>query len=431
MYRPKRQIVRIDYSELNSGSDLNRSPASQSLPETSDRVSPELKTMATGEGTDEVAPDVTEEQDGEPSDISDLHHSSPGSASDNVHSSELDRRECKIEQELIKYERKRIRANRLKMLKEKEAALSELRHEVHHVKLETKKLVKKQSKPTADTEKVSKRRTKKPKSSTSKSSKKGGGASSSDVEIDVNDLREMETLTDKAEKTLKKFGLGYTSSSDADEESDADIAPPQQTKKGKGTKKVKSGLEAKASRSVIAPMIHPQSVLQLEYVNKELDFKELDFRLYVAGETEILSSDLISADEKKTRLWLLKKMAYYLGIYEWAALQNLYVACLRKIELGLATWSSLPELLPEMELPLLAGAVKQKKGKPQNPQKSRQFGQPFSKKSTKKDDRSFFCSAYNRGTCSFPESHVGEREGTNLERALSNRRVPLEPVTIW
>ena len=54
-------------------------------------------------------------------------------------------------------------------------------------------------------------------------------------------------------------------------------------------------------------MLWPQSVLQYEFVSKEVKFKELSFNLFVAGELEIISSGLIPDSEAKSRLEILKK----------------------------------------------------------------------------------------------------------------------------
>ena len=59
-------------------------------------------------------------------------------------------------------------------------------------------------------------------------------------------------------------------------------------------KLIKSGMKQTASDFIINPMLWPQSVLQYEFVSKEIKFKELSFNLFVAGELEIICPGLIS-----------------------------------------------------------------------------------------------------------------------------------------
>ena len=58
----------------------------------------------------------------------------------------------------------------------------------------------------------------------------------------------------------------------------------------KRKRKVKSGMVAKASDDVQNPQTWPQTALQYEYINKSVAFQDLDFKLFVAGELEIISS---------------------------------------------------------------------------------------------------------------------------------------------
>jgi hypothetical protein len=51
----------------------------------------------------------------------------------------------------------------------------------------------------------------------------------------------------------------------------------------------KSGIVAMATDHVVNPQIWPQTNLQYEYVSKRVTFLELDFKLFVAGELEIIS----------------------------------------------------------------------------------------------------------------------------------------------
>ena len=68
------------------------------------------------------------------------------------------------------------------------------------------------------------------------------------------------------------------------------------------------------------------------YINKSVAFQDLDFKLFVAGELEIISSRKIKIDERNIRLsFLKKKIVCFSNIYQCKALLD-YAAFLRQIE---------------------------------------------------------------------------------------------------
>ena len=85
--------------------------------------------------------------------------------------------------------------------------------------------------------------------------------------------------------------------------------------KNKRHPKKKSGIKAKASDKVKAPQKWPHAHLQYEFVNKEMKFDDLDYRLFIAGELEIISESSLSSVEKQGRINLLKKIIYYSSTY--------------------------------------------------------------------------------------------------------------------
>ena len=95
-----------------------------------------------------------------------------------------------------------------------------------------------------------------------------------------------------------------------------------------------------ATDHVVNPQIWPQTNLQYEYVSKGVTFQQLDFKLFVAGELEIISSQNIGDKEKKARVALLKKIVYYSSVYHWKALLEFYAAFVRQIESGQRSWFS-------------------------------------------------------------------------------------------
>ena len=73
------------------------------------------------------------------------------------------------------------------------------------------------------------------------------------------------------------------------------------------------------------------------YINKSVAFQDLDFKLFVAGELEIISSRKIKIDERNIRLsFLKKKIVCFSNIYQCKALLD-YAAFLRQMETGVKT----------------------------------------------------------------------------------------------
>jgi hypothetical protein len=103
-------------------------------------------------------------------------------------------------------------------------------------------------------------------------------------------------------------------------------------------KKLKNQTIKKSGMVAMAPQIWPQTNLQYEYVSKGVTFQQLDFKLFVTGELEIISSKNIGDKEKKARVALLKKIVYYSSVYHWKALLELYAAFVRQIESGQRSW---------------------------------------------------------------------------------------------
>ena len=65
------------------------------------------------------------------------------------------------------------------------------------------------------------------------------------------------------------------------------------------------------------PQKWPQSHLQFEYVNYQVKFDELDFKLFISGELEVISDPELTPSEKTGRLTLFKKIIYYYSTYEF------------------------------------------------------------------------------------------------------------------
>ena len=158
----------------------------------------------------------------------------------------------------------------------------------------------------------------------------------------------------------------------------------KKTKKRKFKSNKKSGIFDHPSDEVVKKQMWPQSKLQFEYAGSKIDFDDLEFNLFVAGELEILSTAKISETQRVGRTKLLKKIAYYTELYDWKGLKKLFA----QIENELGDWSG---DFSKIETPILIKYVKT--------EVKVKYGQSIdSKRDVKKDEVVYFCSAYQRKT---------------------------------
>ena len=245
-----------------------------------------------------------------------------------------------------------------------------------------------------------------------KSSKKNKSKSTSKLgdDLTIHDLRNDEHLQTLVRKELKKMGLSdknaessdtdsdissssSSSSSDSDDSSSDNKSHSKSKKKKK--KKKKSGISAKASDKVKFPQEWPHAHLQYEHVNKHVKFQDLNFKLLVAGELEILSGEDLTTVERQGRLRLLKKIVYYSSTYEFEGLKAYYAAWLRDIELGIKKWSDDPQ---EIETAILTKHVLKNK--------SPTFKKGINQGTGQQSDRIWFCSLYQRNKCPHKSTHL-------------------------
>ena len=243
-----------------------------------------------------------------------------------------------------------------------------------------------------------------------KTSKKNKTKSSSkaDEDVTIHTLRNDEHLQTLVRKELKRMGIAsdnqnVTSSSDTDSEtssssssdSDSYSLDKGHSKSKKQKKKKRSGINAKSSDKVKFPQEWPHAHLQYEHVNKHVKFQDLNFKLLVAGELEILSSEDLSNEERQGRLKLLKKIVYYSSTYEFEGLKSYYAAWLRDIELGIKKWSDDPQ---EIETDILTKHLLKSKQLP--------FKKGSNQGASQQSDRIWFCSQYQRNNCPHKSTHL-------------------------
>ena len=167
----------------------------------------------------------------------------------------------------------------------------------------------------------------------------------------------------------------------------------------------KSGLVAKSSDAVRYPQLWPHVALQDEYLYKGVSFNELDFRLLIAGELEIISSESISNLERNGRLRLLKRLTYLHGVHGVDCLKGIYTAIVRKIELGLLKWDS--DFISEIQWLVtkqVAGMGTTSRG-----------AQKGGTHDRKPRDRVWYCLDFNQGKCTLKDPHKATVRGQTVQ----------------
>ena len=211
-------------------------------------------------------------------------------------------------------------------------------------------------------------------------------------ESDKSDSASDSSAKHKVKKSSKSCLPSDTDSSDSSESSE---------KKKKHKKKRKSGMVKKSSDHVKSPQTWPHSALQYEYVSKSVKYEDLDFRLFVAGELEIISSDKIKPTEKDSRIAFLKKIVYYSSIYQWKALLDFYAAFVRQVELGKKKWG---DDTVGLEVPLLSKNVKPDIKK-STPGFKKDISKPFT----------WYCAAFQKNKCTKQSPHSTVIRGVSRE----------------
>ena len=162
---------------------------------------------------------------------------------------------------------------------------------------------------------------------------------------EVAKLKDLKHLEDQADKVLREnlHLLGDLSEDN----------PPELDNYNSVTgRREKSGLRQVSSDSKTKnPQLCPQEFLRLEHVRDPIKYEDLDLRLFVAGELNIIDTENISRSEKRGRMKILKDILFLAGCYEWKGILDFYAAIINQIEMGVKTWES--SFLEERQLVLL------------------------------------------------------------------------------
>lgn len=124
--------------------------------------------------------------------------------------------------------------------------------------------------------------------------------------------------------------------------------------------------------------------------------------MFLAGEISIIAADDLCESERKGRLDLLKKIIYYSNTYEFKGLKAFYASWLREIELGKKKWSDDPS---QIETAILSKFLLKNKGP------SSFLKKDYANKPDANDDKTWFCSEYQRNKCKHKSSHLRVNNG--------------------
>ena len=177
-------------------------------------------------------------------------------------------------------------------------------------------------------------------------------------------------------------------------------------------KPLQSGMVAKPTDTVIFPQNWPHITLKCDRVGGSYTFQELDWRQFVTGELELLSSYRISPDEHEGRIRLLKQLMQLSQAYEWQVIMKLYTEVVSQIEQGLIVWGSSFEATLHWALAQHNNNHGDSGNSKQNARTS--GGRQPSKKSSSKS-RPTYCKEYQTNACpSTDDKHWGMVNGERM-----------------
>lgn len=115
----------------------------------------------------------------------------------------------------------------------------------------------------------------------------------------------------------------------------------------------------RATKAVLEKLVWPQKNLHYGFLQEGLSFRQLTFYHLVAGEITTIAT--ASPTERRGRLWLLERLAYWmLRGARWEQVRGLYAAVLRGIEAHELSWWDLWEDIESMMInkPETGSAIK-------------------------------------------------------------------------
>jgi len=184
---------------------------------------------------------------------------------------------------------------------------------------------------------------------------------------------------------------------------------------------VVSGFHMRATDRVVNPQRWAHSAIEGDFDNEAgTKFADLDYKMLVSGELEILMDRTTRKSEKEGRLRLLKLLSNLLNYHSWSLVQKVYAAVLRKIELGRYSWGGDFEKTAQYIL-LTNGGQKASAIKKYSDNKPGQASYNNSKQqdgSSRKNassgsfrTKTWFCQDYQTNDCTQTDPHPGMKYG--------------------
>ena len=254
--------------------------------------------------------------------------------------------------------------------------------------------------------------------------------------ITLKSLRGMDDVVDEVDRLMdKKFSLksklpsdsdeavassssSASSSSDADSdedyrkkkksssEEDSDCGKGKKTKSKRRTKNRRSGKNESRSSYVKHPQRWANTQLALHFAcTREKKLEELSIPEFCAGFLTILETS--SKNKLKDRMSHLKELMYLATKYQWRNVISYHAACLTEIERGHMAWGDNFQLLQSTTL--AGGFLQQTSGAGWggNGGFGSRSGSQQSSGASNKEQGTFFCRFYQRGTCHQSSDHWG------------------------
>ena len=135
-------------------------------------------------------------------------------------------------------------------------------------------------------------------------------------DVDIETLRKdkyLKNITLKQNwKKLELLSDSEVSTSNADNSSSDSYFDESKHDSKRKKKQQKRKKKKKASDRIRYLQKLPQSHLQFEYVNKHVKFDYLYFKLFIAGELEVISDPELTPSKRSGRVPLLKKIVYFI-----------------------------------------------------------------------------------------------------------------------
>ena len=233
----------------------------------------------------------------------------------------------------------------------------------------------------------------------------------SDVVEKVNRLMDEKKLNFKDESSSgEEFSTSSPSQSSRSESDDSSSDKEKKRRRKKEKKrrdeKRKSGKEKKLTSYVRFPQKWPHSHLKLHFVSKEKKYDDLSLAEFCAGYMSILS--ICKKSHREARITHLEELMYHATTKPWKSVLNYHAACLMEIERGSLKWGDNFQI-HGIQNTTLFSSVNRDRG-------NSIAGVDNAKNQLGKEEngkRVWFCSNYNRGTCTYTREHYGVVKGEN------------------